>query len=330
MADATPAPAPLLQVNSSPHIADTRLTTQGMMLDVLIALAPALIASLVVFGTGALLVLGMCVFTCCATEAIGAKMLGKPITLLDGSAVITGVILGFSLPVTAPWQVCLIGSAVAIGLGKLAFGGLGYNIFNPAMVGRAFIMLSFAGYLGAPAYVLSGADVGVLSQATPLTQVQGMAEAAANLDLLALFIGKVNGSLGETSALGLLLGGLYLCWRRSAAWEIPAAAIVTTALLGGLANLLGVSQLTAWQHLAAGSFMLGAFFIITDPVSSPLTKKGKLIYGALFGFFVVLLRTMSSYPEGVMFAVLLVNAIAPLLNRATIPQPLGGFAPKKA
>lgn len=321
------AQAPLLQVNTSPHVSDTGVTTRRMMLDVLIALLPASGVAVWVFGTPALGLILLCLVGCLLCEWGCALLLHRPLSLHDGSAAITGLILALSLPWSCPWHIALIGSAVAIVLGKMLFGGLGFNIFNPAMVGRAFIMLSFARFLGAPAYVdASGLDI--VSQATPLTLAkEAVAGSGVSETTLApLLLGTVNGSLGETSALALLLGGLFLCLRRSAAWEIPLAAILCTGLLAALAHAGGLTPLGAGHHLAAGSFLLGAFFIATDPVSSPLTRPGKLLYGALFGFFVVLLRLFSSYPEGVMFAVLLANACAPLLNRATIPQPLGGFA----
>ncbi len=239
----------------------------------------------------------------------------------------------------------MIGSLAAIGLGKAVFGGLGYNIFNPAMVGRAFVMLSFAKELGASAYLTTQSQLTVVTQATPLTAAKKVAadlaagkitagEVQAQLEsarhLWPLFLGTVNGSLGETSALAVLIGGLYLCLRRSASWEIPAGVVLSAFLLAGAANLLNLTSFTALHHLVGGSLLFGAFFIATDPVTSPLTARAKYLFGLAIGTLVILLRVFSGYPEGVMFAVLLMNATVPLLNQWTIPRPVGGPAPKKA
>jgi electron transport complex protein RnfD len=196
------------------------------------------------------------------------------------------------------------------------------NLFNPAMVGRAFVMIAFAGNLAASGYIDSASGVDILSQATPLT-VYKQTGAATPLSLL--FWGQTNGSLGETSALACLLGGLYLCFRRVASWEIPAGVLVSAVIIGGLANLADlINPWTALHHLLGGALLFGAFFIATDPVTSPLTAKGKWIFGVGIGVLVMLLRLLSGYPEGVMFAVLLMNALTPLINRWTIPRPFGG------
>lgn len=327
-AEAAGVVPPEVQVAPSPHLSDSTFTTRRMMTDVILALVPAMIAALVVFQWYSVKVVGLCVLTALAAEAVFNRMRGRSIdSIYDGSAAVTGIILGLSLPWSAPWYVPVVGSVIAIGIGKAMFGGLGYNMFNPAMVGRAFVMLSFAKALGASAYVNPEASLAALTQATPLTAAKAAA-GQAGLELWPLFLGNVNGSLGETSALALLIGGVYLCWRRSADWRIPAAVIVSTFLLGGLANLTEVSPIAAHTHLLAGSLLFGAFFIATDPVSSPLTPWAKVIFGAGIGFFVVLLRVFSSYPEGVMFAVLLMNGLVPLFNRLTVPRPLGGPAPE--
>jgi electron transport complex protein RnfD len=221
----------------------------------------------------------------------------------------------------------LVASFAAIGLGKTVFGGLGMNLFNPAMVGRAFVMISFSVALGSGAYVAAGADLGVLTQATPLAAAKAGAELEA---LWPLFVGNVNGSLGETSALMCLLGGAYLVWRRASTWEVPVLVIAGTALFGGLAQLAGVTpEITVLEHLLGGALFFGAFFIATDPVSSPITFKGRVIFALGIAFFVVLIRQFSGYPEGVMFAVLLMNAVVPLLNNATVPVPHGGPVPER-
>ncbi len=318
-------------VAPSPHLSDTSVTTRGMMRDVIIGLVPVLLASLLVFGWYTVIQVGLCVMTALVAESLFTRMRGQPNPIADLSAVVTGVILGLSIPWSAPWYIPVIGSMIAIGLGKSVFGGLGNNIFNPAMVGRAFVMLSFARELGAGAYVQAGAAVQAVSQATPLTAAKEAAGELTQLPALwPLFVGSHNGSLGETSALACLVGGLYLCWRRSASWEIPASVVGSVIVFSGLANLIGLTELTVLHHLFTGALLFGAFFIATDPVSSPLSPKGKIWFGIGIGFFVVLIRVFSGYPEGVMFAVLLMNASVPLINQWTIPRPVGGPVPEKA
>jgi electron transport complex protein RnfD len=318
-------------VAPSPHLSDTSVTTKGMMIDVLIGLAPVMLASIIVFGWYSVLQVGICLVTALIAESIFSRMAGKPVPIGDFSAVITAVILGLSLPWSVPWYVPVIGTTVAIGIGKTVFGGLGQNIFNPAMVGRAFVMLSFARVMGAGAYLKAGGTLEVITQATPLAAAKEAAGAMTDLpSLWPLFVGIHNGSLGETSALACLIGGIYLCVRRSASWEIPAAVIGSTVVFAGFANLINLTPLSVLHHLFGGALFLGAFFIATDPVTSPLSPKGKLWFGAGIGFFVVLIRIFTGYPEGVMFAVLLMNSAVPLINQWTIPRPVGGPVPQKA
>jgi len=318
-------PNPSLHVSPGPHAAGGSRSTRGMMTDVLIALGPVLVAALLTFGPAALLPAILCTAAALAAEALFTAMRGRRAPLADCSAAVTGVILGLSLPATTPWYVAVIGSFAAIGFGKAVFGGLGYNLFNPAMVGRAFVMIAFPAALGASAYVVPDSSVDVLTAATPLTLLK---QAGETTPLLSLFLGTTNGSLGETSAAACLIGGLYLCFRRSASWQIPAGVVASIAILSGVGDLVGASPGWSVLHqLASGSLLFGAFFIATDPVSSPLTPKGKWIFGAGVGALVALIRSLSGYPEGVMFAVLLMNAVTPLINRWTIPTPLGGPVP---
>lgn len=382
---------PPLHVAPGPHVASRALTTRRMMVDVLIGLAPALVVAGIVFRQWLGIQLAVSVGACVLAEFAFATLRGRRATVGDFSAVVTGVILALSLPALTPVWVTIIAGVMAIGLGKMVFGGVGMNIFNPAMVGRAFVMIAFAGYLSAGGYsvalsseqreptaeiqaALDNADtpdqkaaaqqqleqlldqrrldkawgVEAVTQATPMTDVykgiQKQQQAGGEFDfhtdtqladssqsmLMKLFLGNTNGSLGETSALALILGGLYLCIRRTASWEIPAGAVAALVVYAGVGNLLNTdSPWTVAHHLLGGAFLLGAFFIITDPVSSPLTPKGKFIYGAIFGLLVMLIRSLTDYPEGVMFSVLIVNAIAPLINRWTIPTPVGGPVPEK-
>ncbi len=317
-----------VSVASSPHFSNASTSTQRMMIDVIIALLPAVALSIFVFKWYAILQIGICVIVSALTEMGWKKLQGKPISVSDASAPLTGLILALSLPWSAPIYVPVIASFIAIALGKMVFGGLGMNLFNPAMVGRAFVMLSFAGALGASAYVYPDAANTVLTQATPLTIAKEAAGTAEMTGFWPMFLGTTNGSLGETSALGILIGGAYLLIRRTAAWQIPVGVIGGAVVVALLTQVAGLSDLTLLQHLTSGSLLFGAFFIATDPVSSPIAPKGRIIFGAGIGILIIVLRVFSSYPEGVMFAVLLMNAVVPLINRWTIPTPIGGPVPE--
>jgi electron transport complex protein RnfD len=313
--------APELHVAPSPHLAHQALTTRRMMLDVVIALVPVVAMALVVFRGYAVKQLVICVLGCLAAEALFTRMRGRALPLKDCSALVTGIILALSLPGPAPWYVGAIAAFVAIGIGKVLFGGVGMNIFNPAMVGRAFVMIAFASAMAASGYQDAASGVDAVTQATPMDLFKLTGQVTP---LGPMFLGLTNGSLGETSALACLVGGIFLCVRRTASWEIPAGILGMVALMAGLAQWAApASGWTVLHHLCGGSLLFGAFFIATDPVSSPLTPKGKAIFGVGVGFFIMLLRLFSGYPEGVMFAVLLMNGITPLINRWCIPKPLG-------
>jgi electron transport complex protein RnfD len=312
----------VLHVAPSPHLSSSALTTRRMMIDVLISLLPVIAMSVYVFKGYAVTQIGICLGSCLAAEALFVKMRKKPLSLLDFSAVVTGLILAMSLPGSAPWYVGVIASFVAIGVGKIVFGGLGMNIFNPAMVGRAFVMIAFAGALAASGYESASGVVVIMSQATPMDAFKqnGVVPALHNL-----FWGLTNGSLGEISSLACLLGGLYLCIRRTASWQIPAGILLSVVVIGGIENLVSPeSGWTVLHHLFGGALLFGAFFIATDPVTSPVTPKGKWIFGMGVGILVMVLRIFSGYPEGVMFAVLIMNALTPLINQRSIPEPFGG------
>ncbi len=319
---ATELVTPVLNVAPSPHLSAASNSTRRMMTDVLIALAPVTAMAIYIFQWYAVTQLLICAISCLVAEALFTKMRGKSLSLTDCSAAVTGVILGLSLPGTAPWFVGVIASFVAMGIGKIIFGGVGMNLFNPAMVGRAFVMIAFASLLGASGYEDAKSTIDIVTQATPLTAFK---QAGTGSPLSALFWGLTNGSLGETSALACLLGGLYLCIRRTASWEIPAGVLAATLVFGGIANLTNTAaEWTVFHHIFGGALLFGAFFIATDPVTSPVTPKGKFIFGLGVGALIMLLRLFSGYPEGVMFAVLLMNGVTPLINRWTIPKPLGG------
>jgi len=313
--------SPSIHVAPSPHISEADITTRRMMTDVLIALVPLVIMSILIFRMDAVKQLLICTAACLAAEALFIRMRGKPVTLTDCSAPVTGIILALSFPGTAPWYAGVIASFAAIGIGKIIFGGLGMNIFNPAMVGRAFVMVAFASAMGASAYIDPLAGVDAVSQATPLSALK-----QNNLltSLPDLFWGITNGSIGETSSFACILGGLFLCFRKTASWQIPLGIISTVVIISGVIDLTGSHPGSLLvHHLFGGALLFGAFFIATDPVTSPLTSKGKLIFGIGTGVIIMVIRLFSGYPEGMMFAVLLMNAVTPLINRWTIPQPTG-------
>lgn len=312
---------PVIHVAPSPHLSSSSFTTKRIMLDVLIGLLPVVGASIYIFEMYAVKQLLICLVSCLTAEALFVKIRKKPVTLNDFSAAITGIILALSLPGTAPWYVGVLASVVAIGIGKIIFGGLGMNIFNPAMVGRAFVMIAFASLMGASAFEDAAGVVDVITQATPMDALK---QSGSYTSISDLFWGMTNGSIGETSSIACIIGGLFLCIRRTASWEIPAGIFSVVMILAGIADVVGHhSGNLLIQHLFGGALLFGAFFIATDPVTSPLVPKGKFIFGCGVGAFIMLLRIFSGYPEGVMFAVLLMNALTPLINEWTIPKPLG-------
>ena len=311
----------LIHVAPSPHINDATAHTQKMMTDVMLALLPVIALSIYLFKFYAVKQLLICVVACMGSEFLFVKMRGKALTLKDCSAVVTGIILALSLPGSAPWFVGALASVVAIGIGKTLFGGLGMNIFNPAMVGRAFVMIAFAQLMGAGSYENVTGLVDAVSGATPLSALKFN---DLFMPASSLFWGTTNGSLGETSSAACLLGGLFLVLRKTISWQIPSGILLSVALIAGITDLIGShSGLFLIHHLFAGALMFGVFFIATDPVTSPLTPRGKWIFGIGTGFLIMVIRLFSGYPEGVMFAVLMMNAVTPLINRWTNPQPMG-------
>lgn len=315
---------PAFIVAPGPHLSSTALTTRRMMFDVIGAILPVALLEVAMFRFASLFKLLLCALTCVAAEWVFQRMRGRRATLGDGSALLTGLILGLSFPPHTAWHILVVASLVAIGLGKLVYGGLGQNIFNPAMVGRAFAIVAFPAALGAAAYIPA---VDGITMATPLSAFK--AEGFVT-PLAPLFAGFGEHAYGTSSALASIVGGLYLCIRRAASWEIPAAMIGAAALCALALQWLGVSGGWTMMHeLCGGALIFGAFFIATDPVTSPLTPRGKAIFGAGIGLLVIVIRKLTGYPEGVMFAVLIMNALVPLINRWMVPTPLGGPMPVK-
>ncbi|MFW6154325.1 MAG: RnfABCDGE type electron transport complex subunit D [Planctomycetota bacterium] len=320
-ADETTRPAPALHVAPSPHFGTTGRSTRWMMYDVILALLPAVGVGVYMFGLDALRVVAITLGACVATEWIFLTVRRRPVTLLDGSAVVTGLILALSMPWTSPWWMAVIAGGAAIALGKMVFGGLGNNLFNPAMVGRAFVMIAFTSEM--TTWLMNGQvpPPHTVEAATGATALAGE-QAVPWINLL---LGNVNGCIGETSALALVLGGLYLCLRRTAAWQIPVGVLggaMVVALIQWAVNPDAV--IGPVTHLLGGGLVFGAFFIATDPVSSPVSVKGRWLFGIGVGVLVMLIRLFAGYPGGVMFSVLIMNSVVPIINRYTIPVPVGG------
>lgn len=305
-----------LFVSSSPHIRSAR-TTQKIMLDVIIALLPALIASAVIFGPRTLLLAGVSAAACVACEALWEKLRKQPSTVSDLSAVVTGLLIAFNVPASMPVWELIIGDMVAIFIVKMLFGGLGCNFINPAMVGRTVLFLSFTADM--TNYVIPEKAVDALSSATPLAI---MGELSWN-DFPELLLGIHGGVMGETCALALILGGVYLVIRRVIKPIIPISYIGSTLLFSWL---FGGEQPVL--SLFAGGLMLGAIFMATDYVTSPYTNKGKLIFGIGCGLLTAAIRIFSNSAGGVSFSILLMNLLVPYINGLTMPKPLGGVSEK--
>ncbi len=314
-----------LIIQSSPHIKD-KDSVPKIMYTVIIALLPAVFASLYLFRLKAVGLYLSCLISCLATEAIFQWIRKKSIrTLLDGSALITGLLLAMTLPPTLSLDTAVIGSVVAIAIGKQVFGGLGHNIFNPALVGRAFLQTAFPVAMTTwfPPATLS---VDTATFATPLANLK-FQEAVAQgtlTPLRHLFWGNVGGCLGETSAAALLLGALILLYKKTIDWRIPAGIILSLGVFTGAFWLTDPNKYASPAfHLLAGGLLIGAFYMATDMVTSPIVPKGTWIYAIGIGLMVGLIRLFGGFPEGVMYSILFMNTFVPLLNRFFRPQILG-------
>lgn len=324
----------LLTVAPSPHLHSGE-SVQRLMNGVLIAMVPALAASFWAFGLGAVFVTLVAVLSSVFFEFIITKyLLQRQPTIMDGSAVITGVLLAFNVPSNLPWWIIIVGSLVAIGVGKMSFGGLGNNPFNPALVGRVFLLISFPVQMTSwpvafeSRLQLTDATTGAtalgfikegLNAGKPLSDL--MAEVPSYLQM---FLGDMGGSLGEISALALLIGFIYLLIKKVITWHIPVTMLATIALITGILWLINPEKFAdPLFHLLTGGALLGAIFMATDYVTSPMTHKGMIIFGIGIGVITVVIRVFGSYPEGVSFAILIMNGFVPLINKYVKPKRFG-------
>ena len=317
-------------ISPSPHVHGGDSIEKNMY-GVLIALVPTFIFSIVFFGLGAILVTLTSVVACLVFEYVIQKYLMKQRpTIWDGSAIITGVLLAFNLPSSLPLWIVVIGALVAIGIGKMSFGGLGNNIFNPALVGRVFLLISFPvqmttwpvpnGFATADA-VTGATPLALVKEAVKNGQAVGDALSSAGFSTGNLILGNLGGSLGEVAAIGLLLGFAYMLIRKIISWHIPVAIFATVIVFSGILNLADPAQFAGPVfHLFTGGLMLGAIFMATDYVTSPMTHKGMLIYGVGIGLLTVIIRVFGAYPEGMSFAILIMNGFTPLINRYCKPR----------
>ena len=315
-----------LVVAPAPHV-QTSQSTARIMRDVVIALMPALAVSAVVFGVDVLRVTALSVAACVLFEYLIQKFLVRGAsTIGNWSAVVTGVLLAFNLPASIPWWIVLIGAFVAIAIAKMTFGGLGKNPFNPALVGRVFLLIAYPVQMTSFPVPVNG-SFDALSGATPLAAVKHGA-AADVLGVQELLLGNMPGSLGEVAALALICGFVYLLWRRVIRWHVPVTVLATMAVFAFVYALgKGMTGAALWQlplfHVLAGGAILGAVFMATDYSTSPMTVRGGVIFAAGIGVITMLIRLWGAYPEGMSFAILIMNACVPLINKYVKPKRFG-------
>ena len=313
-----------LIIAPSPHVQTDR-STASIMRDVVIALLPALVVSTVVFGANVIFVTAVSILACVAFEYLIQRFIVRgPQTVGNWSAVVTGMLLAFNLPATIPWWIIVIGAFVAIGIAKMSFGGLGKNPFNPALVGRVFLLIAYPVQMASFPEV-EGLDA--LSGATPLAAVKY----GASVNIVGvqdLMLGNMPGSLGEVASLALLIGFVYLLWRKVITWHIPVTILATMAAFAaivGWAN--GAQGDLLWQlplfHVLAGGALLGSIFMATDYSTSPMTVKGGIVFAVGIGVITMCIRLWGSYPEGMSFAILIMNSVVPLLNKYIKPKRFG-------
>lgn len=322
----------LFNISPSPHIHGEQ-SVKSIMYGVVIALMPALAVSVYFFGWDALRVTLVAVASCVFFEwAIQKYLLKGQVTITDGSAIITGILLAFNVPGSLPSWMLIIGSLIAIGIAKMSFGGLGNNPFNPALIGRVFLLISFP--IDMTSWPLNRFHVhaDAITGATPLGLIkEGMKSGQPILDImkdipsnLQLFVGNVGGSLGEISVIAILIGGLFLLLRKIITWHIPVSYLLTVFAFTGMLWLINPGKFPdPVFHLFAGGLMLGAFFMATDMVTSPMSHKGMIVFGIGCGLLTSIIRIWGAYPEGVSFAILIMNAVTPLINQSLKPKKFG-------
>ena len=309
-----------LIVSPSPHL-HTKTSTKSLMRDVVIALLPAVLVSVLFYGWSELLVLGVSVASCVLLEFLITKYLLKgACTIGDWSAVITGVLLALNLPATTPWWVVFIGAVVAIGVAKMTFGGLGQNLFNPAIVGRVFLLISFPTYMTdwtKPQGFITNSIVDAYSGATPLGIAKGFGpEATEAMDYMNMLFLNIGGSAGELSAIALLIGFAYLLIRRVIRPYITLSILATVAVFSGIFWAINPAEYTdPLFNILTGGLLLGSIFMATDYVTSPMSNCGGVIFGVGIGIITMLIRYFGAYPEGVSFAILIMNSVVPLINK---------------
>ena len=308
----------ILKTGPAPHIR-TAETVESVMYDVVIALIPAFAMAVYSFGVRALILTAVSVATCIATEYIWQKILKRDIEAFDGSAILTGILFAFVVPVGMGLQYVIVGNFVAITLGKIVYGGLGHNIFNPALIGRAFVQASWPVAITTFAYDgKAGATVlDAMKRGIPLTD--SLIYEGGNQYINA-FLGQMGGCLGETSALALLIGGVYLIYKKQIDWKVPAVMIGTVFVLTWA---MGANP---FMQILSGGLFLGAFFMATDMVTSPITGKGRVIFALGIGILVSLIRIKGGYPEGTAYAILIMNGVVPLIDRYIRPKKFGGLS----
>ncbi len=329
-----------IKIGHAPHV-NNSMSTRSVMLDVVIGLMPAVVAASWLFRFQAGLLIGTCIASAVITEWLCNIIRKKPNSLGDFSAVITGLILALSLPPSLPLWAAVIGSCFSIAIGKMVFGGLGANIFNPAMVGRAFLTACFGVMMttwtipstidSSMPYIGSGDSIDARTQATPLAQSKAVIKGKSDSSILdnqsrSLFFGNTGGCLGETSSLALLLGAAYLFIRKTINFHIPLSILLSSFIFGLIAHLIDPQlYINPLLHLTSGGMLLCVFFIATDPVGAPVTKRGMWLFGAGVGTLIMLIRIVGEYPEGIMFAILLMNAVSPLIDKLCKRIPAGGL-----
>ncbi len=301
----------LLKVSSNPHVR-SHITTGNIMLAVIIALLPATGFGIYNFGLDALILILVTVATTVLTEYAYEKLMHKPVTIGDYSAVVTGLLLALNLPSTAPWWIGVVGGVFAILVVKMLFGGLGQNFMNPALGARCFLLISYTS-------IMCNFDTDTYSGATPLAQLK----AGESVDILKMVIGKTAGTIGETSMIAIVIGACFLILLGVIDLRIPGTYIVTFILFIGLFGGRGFDPAFISAHLAGGGLMLGAFFMATDYVTRPVTKKGQYLYGFLLGILTGVFRIFGPSAEGVSYAIILGNLLVPLIEKITMPKPFG-------